>query len=73
MLVDQLDPGLESSATPYDPLTFDPLVGKTTMSDQGTGKKINLVLGISTDDARQAMIDRLRDPVNAARKGDRCK
>ena len=43
------------------------------MSDQGTGKKINLVLGISTDDARQAMIDRLRDPVNAARKGDRCK
>ena len=73
VLVDQLDPGLESSATPYDPLTFDPLVGKTTMSDQGTGKKINLIIGISTDDARQSMIDRLRDPVNAARKGDRCK
>ncbi len=59
--VDQLDPGLAASDTPYDPISFDPTVGKTTLSGNGTGKKLNVILQIDTDTARQAMIDRLRD------------
>jgi inosine-uridine nucleoside N-ribohydrolase/uncharacterized protein YdeI (BOF family) len=70
--VDQLDPGLSTSATPYDPLTFDPLVGKTTIRETGSGQKLNLVLGVDIDAARQAMINRLRDPLNAAHSGDHC-
>ena len=70
--VDQLDPGLADSDTPYDPITFDPTVGKTTLSEQGTGKKIRVVLGVDTDAARQAMIDRLRDDFNSAVRGRRC-
>ncbi len=71
--VDQLDPGLATSATPYDPITFDPTVGKTTLNKQGKGQKLRVVLGIDTDAARQAMINRLRDPANAAVQGPQCR
>lgn len=70
--VDQLDPGLAESATPYDPITFDPTVGKTTLHGRGTGKRPRVVLAIDTDAARQAMIDRLRDSFNAAVQGPQC-
>ncbi len=69
--VDQLDPGLAESATPYDPITFDPTVGKTTFG-RGTGRKPRVVLAIDTDAARQTMIDRLRDSFNAAVQGPQC-
>jgi inosine-uridine nucleoside N-ribohydrolase len=70
--VDQLDPGLAQSATPYDPITFDPRVGKTTLRAEGAGKKVDVVLAIQTEVARQAMIDRLRDRFNSAVRGERC-
>jgi inosine-uridine nucleoside N-ribohydrolase len=70
--VDQLDPGLAQSATPYDPISFDPKVGKTTLRAAGSGRKIDVVLGVQTDAARQAMIGRLRDRLNAAAYGPRC-
>ncbi len=72
--VDQLDPDLAESATPYDPITFDPTVGKTTLSPQsrGRGRKLHVVLSVDTDAARQAMIDRLRDRFNAAVQGPQC-
>jgi len=69
--VDQLDPGLAESNTPYDPITFDPTVGKTTLSESGTGKKIRVVLSVNTDAARQSMIARLRNRFNAAVQGRR--
>ncbi len=74
MDVDQLDPGLAESATPYDPITFDPTVGKTTLSPQGRGRgrKLHVVLSVDTDAARQAMINRLRDHANAAVQGPQC-
>lgn len=70
--VDQLNPGLAASATPYDPITFDPTVGKTTLSKDGTGRQFRIVISVDTDAARQAMINRLRDGFNAAVQGDRC-
>ena len=70
--VDQLDPGLAESETPYDPITFDPRVGKTTLRSDGAGKKLNVVLAVDTDAARQAMIDRLRDSSNSAVEGPQC-
>ncbi len=70
--VDQLNPGLAKSDTPYDPITFDPMVGKTMLSKHGEGKKIKIVMGINTDAARQAMIERLRDAKNSAKSGPQC-
>lgn len=70
--VDQLDPGLAASPTPYDPITFDPTVGKTTLRKRGSGKKLNVVLAVNTDAARRAMIRRLRASRNAAVQGPRC-
>ena len=70
--VDQLDPGLAQSNTPYDPITFDPKVGKTYLVRNGNGKKIKVVIGINTDAARNAMIERLRAPLNSARQGLLC-
>ena len=70
--VDQLDAGLARSATPYDPITFDPMVGKTTLRTRGAGKRLNVVLAVDTDAAREAMIDRLRNRLNAAVQGPRC-
>ena len=71
--VDQLNPGLAQSNTPYDPITFDPKVGKTYLVKKGKGKKINVVIGINTDAARTAMVARMRAPLNAARRGILCK
>lgn len=71
--VDQLDPGLSHSATPYDPISFDPTVGKTSLSEAGSGKKINVVLGIDIDATRMAMIERLRVKLNSAGKAKRCR
>jgi len=70
--VDQLNAGLADSMTPYDPITFDPTVGKTTFAESGEGLKVNVVMGINHDAARVTMIERLRDRFNAARKGPRC-
>lgn len=70
--VDQLDPGLAASPTPYDPITFDPTVGKTILRGEGSGKKLNVVLAVDTDAARRAMIRRLRNDRNAAVRGPRC-
>ncbi|MCP4350080.1 MAG: hypothetical protein GY795_31760 [Desulfobacterales bacterium] len=64
--VDQLDEGLAESSTPYDPITFDPLVGKTTFTADDNGTPPKVILGIDTDMSRQSMINRLRDPMNAA-------
>ena len=71
--VDQLDPGLAQSNTPYDPISFDPKVGKTYLVRHGKGKKIKVVIGINTDAARNAMIDRMRAPLNAAQRGSLCR
>ena len=71
--VDQLDSGLAQSNTPYDPITFDPKVGKTYLTRDGVGKKIKVVIGINTDAARKEMIDRLRAPFNSARRGLLCR
>lgn len=70
--VDQLDEGLENSEYRYDPISFDPMVGKTSFTDAGSGKKLNVVLGINTEKARKAMIERLRSTSNAAVKGPSC-
>ena len=67
--VDQLDPGLGKSSTPYDPITFDPRVGKTVLSERGAGKKLEVILSIDGSGARRAMIERLRLQENRARKG----
>lgn len=71
--VDQLNAGLADSMTPYDPITFDPTVGKTTLAENGEGLPVNVVMGINHDAARTAMIERLRDRFNAARKGAKCR
>lgn len=70
--VDQLDAGLEESEYRYDPISFDPTVGKTELTSTGTGEKINVVLGINTSAAREAMIQRLRDSENSAVAGPSC-
>ena len=70
--VDQLDDGLAESDTPYDPITFDPMVGKTTFTDAGTGSKIQVVMGINHDAARTNMIDRLRASQNTAHTSLSC-
>lgn len=64
--VDQLNPGLAASATPYDPITFDSTVGKTFFVDAGIGRAPRTIITIDTDLARQKLIERLRDPKNAA-------
>jgi len=66
--VNQLDEGLEQSDTPYDPLTFDPMVGKTTMVAEGKGSAINVVLKVDVNATRDAMITRLRSKENQAVK-----
>lgn len=71
--VDQLNAGLADSMTPYDPITFDPTVGKTTFTENGKGLEVNVVMGINHDAARTVMIERLRDRFNSARKGARCR
>ncbi len=70
--VDQLDAGLEESEYRYDPISFDATVGKTTLTAVGNGEKLNVVLGINTIAARNAMIQRLLDSVNAAEAGPSC-
>ena len=70
--VDQLDAGLEESEYRYDPISFDPTVGKTTLTAIGSGEKLNVVLGINTIAARNAMIQRLLDSANAAEAGPSC-
>ncbi len=64
--VDQLDEGLAESDTPYDPLTFDPTVGKTTFTTSGSGLPPKVVISIDVDKTRERMIARLRDSTNAA-------
>jgi inosine-uridine nucleoside N-ribohydrolase len=71
--VDQLDAGLELSEYRYDPITFDPTVGKTTLIPTGTGEKLNVILGINTVAAHKAMIQRLLDTNNAAVSGPSCR
>jgi inosine-uridine nucleoside N-ribohydrolase len=66
VMVDQLNPGLAQSATPYDPITFDPTVGKTTFSQVGIGRPPRTIISINTELARKKMIERLRNPKNAA-------
>lgn len=70
--VDQLDDGLADSDTPYDPITYDPMVGKTSFTSQGTGLPPQVIIGIDTDAARAGMISRLRDATNAARIAIAC-
>ena len=70
--VDQLDDGLENSEYRYDPISFDPMVGKTSFTEAGAGQPLNVVLGIDTEKARLAMIERLRSSTNAAVKGPSC-
>lgn len=71
--VDELDSGLAQSNTPYDPITFDPKLGKTSLAFNGDGKKINVLIGINADAAREAMIDRLRVSLNSAQGGLLCR
>jgi inosine-uridine nucleoside N-ribohydrolase len=68
--VEQLDAAaLLASATPYDPISAQPTVGKTTFAACDAGAlPPNVLLAIDVDGARQRMIDRLRDPLNAARR-----
>ena len=70
--VNQLDEGLQESDTPYDPLTFDPMVGKTTMKKQGAGQALNIVLEVDIDASRDAMVKRLRSTINSAVKQVSC-
>ncbi len=71
--VDQLDAGLEQSEYPYDPISFDPTVGKTTLTAAGVGEKMNVVIEINTTQARNVMIKRLLDSKNSAVTGPSCK
>lgn len=70
--VDQLDPGLAESSTPYDPISFDPMVGKTRLTQQGHGTQCQIILAIQAAAARQAMISRLRAHFNSATDGPQC-
>ncbi len=70
--VEQLNPGLQNSSTPYDPITFDPMVGKTSLHNTGTGMKINVVLQMNVEAARNSMIKRLRKNYNSAVEGPEC-
>jgi inosine-uridine nucleoside N-ribohydrolase len=68
--VEQLDAAaLANSANPYDPITVQPTVGKTTFGACEPGSTApNVLLAIDVPGARQEMIERLRDPRNAARR-----
>lgn len=68
--VEQLDvPRLLASANPFDPISAQPTVGKTrfTPCDPGATPP-SVLLAIDVERARQGMIERLRNPINTARR-----
>jgi len=55
------------AANAYDPISAQPTVGKTELIPCAANQTPpHVVLSIQVDEARQAMIDRLRAPLNAA-------
>ena len=65
--VDQLDPGLETSPTPYNVLAFDYQVGKTTLIPD-PNSSITIVLSVDEPRVLQGVIDRLNTKLNSACK-----